>query len=369
MKGGISKPAIFVLIILFATTLASANTQDDADTMIEIGEIYSSIDSCDIALSSSSTVEDLVLEVQLVREDRIIDSATIPVDRINVNSKTIKVVRWETKTAEDGAYEVRVQVLNDEKELSSTEYEFVHGRQVIPEVVIEGTIADSEGVTAVIRPVEASLVDIEYMLVDGFDVIYITKDEKVAVHTTPLTAHKRWNTLLLNNKEYTGLVKVRPSGEKTAIVVTDSFVSMDDAKITDVYKDEIGASATITGNSQVPFDGYVRFTVYDEEGDNIVESAIMRSPILLTDDDETVEAIWDNRLQEGKYKLVVEIIGNDGDGLDIQETIIDVEESVTMSNDIPEEAEEDKSVPSFLITHAVFVLAAAGFVFRQRNVR
>ncbi|SES63716.1 hypothetical protein SAMN04488587_0233 [Methanococcoides vulcani] len=368
MKNGINKLVIFVLIILFATTaLASANTGNDADTMIEIEEIYSSIDSCDIALSSSSTLEDLILEVQLVREDRIIDSATIPVDSISVNSRVIKIIQWETKTAEDGAYEVRVQVLNDEKELSSTEYEFVHGRQVIPEVVIEGTIANSEGVTAVIRPVDATLVDIEYMLVDGFDVIYIAKDEKVSVHTTPLTVHKRWNTLLLNNKEYTGLVKVRPSNEKTAIVVTDAFISRDDAKITDVYKDEIGASATIAGNSQVPFDGYVQFTVYDENGENVVESAIMRSPILLTDDDETVEAIWENRLQEGKYKLVIEIIGNDGDGLDIQETIIDVEESVTISNDVPEEAEEDNSIPSFLITQAAFVLATVAFVLRRRD--
>jgi hypothetical protein len=143
---------------------------------------------------------------------------------------------------------------------------------------------------------------------------------------------------------------------------------MDDAKITDVYKDEIGASATIEGESQVPFDGYVQFTVYDGDEENIVESAIMRSPILLTEDDETVEAIWENRLQEGKYKLVIEVIGNDGDVLDIQETIIDVEESLTISNEVAEEVEEDNSAPSFLITQAVFVLAAVGFVLRRRSV-
>ncbi|WP_445474856.1 hypothetical protein ACT9XH_10905 [Methanococcoides methylutens] len=368
MKGGISKLAIFVLIMLFTTTApVSANTGNGADTVVEIEEIYSTIEACEVVLSSSSTVEDLDLEVQLVREDRIIDRATIPIDSINVNSRVIKVVQWETKTAEDGAYEIRVQVLNDEKEISSTEYKFVHGRQVIPEVVIEGTISNSEGVTAVIRPVDATLVDIEYMLVDGFDVIYVAKDEKVSVHTTPLTVHKRWNTLLLNNKEYLGLVKIRPSNEVAAIVVTDIFTSQDDAKITDVYKDEIGASATIEGNSQVPFDGYVQFTVYDEKGEDIVESAIMRSPILLTDDDETVEAIWENRLHEGKYKLVIEIIGNDGDRLDIQETIIDVEESATKKNDIPEQVEEENSLPSFLITQAALVLAAVAFVIRRRN--
>ncbi|WP_440953368.1 hypothetical protein [Methanococcoides sp. FTZ1] len=370
MRGLMGRTAICILIILFAATaVAAAQTGDDAVTEGNITEIYSTIDTCDITLTSSSTIEDLVIDVQLVHEDRIIDRETLNVDRINANSRTIKVIRWNVKTSEDGAYKVLVQLLNNEEEIASKEYGFVHGRQVIPEVVIEGTIANSEGVTAVIRPVKATLVDIDYMLVDGTDVIYLAKDEKISIHTTPLTVHKRWNTLLLNNREYTGLVKVRPSDEVNAIVVTDSFSSMDDAKITDVYKDEIGASATIEGGSQVPFDGYVRFTVYDHDGENVVESVIMRSPILLTGDDETVEAIWENRLREGKYRLVIEIIGNDGDVLDIQETMIDVEKSVTISNDITEVVEENNSSPSFLITQAVLVLAAVGFVLRRRNIR
>ncbi|MGM0771736.1 MAG: hypothetical protein ACQESU_09050 [Halobacteriota archaeon] len=369
MSGLIGKLVICILIIFFATTMAvSAETGNDTNINVNIDEIYSNIDICDITMSTSSTVEDLIMEVQLVREDRVIDSETLHIDRSNENSRTINVVRWDTKTTEDGAYEVHLQVLNDGKVINSMEYEFVHGRQVIPEVVIEGTIANSEGLTAVIRPVKATLVDIDYMLVDGSDVIYLAKDEKVSMHTTPLTVHKRWNTLLLNNKEYTGLVKVRPSDEKTALVVTDTFSSMDDARITEVYKDDIGASATIEGESQVPFDGYARFTTYDENGENVVESAIMRSPILLTEEDETVEAIWENSLTEGRYKLVIEVIGNDGNVLDIKETIIDVEERTNTSNYIPEKVEEENSTPSFLLTQTVFVLAVVGFMLRRRNV-
>jgi len=203
--------------------------------------------------------------------------------------------------------------------------------------------------------------------VEGNDIIYLTKDEKISIHTTPLTVNKRWNTLLVNNKEYTGRVKVRISDPGSIIVATDTFTSMDDAEITDIYKDEIGASATIAGNSQVPFDGYVRFTVYSENSDEIMESAIRRSPILLTEDDETVESIWKNSLAEGRYKLAIEIIGNDGDVLDIQETVIDVEKVTVISNDIPEGTEEGNSTPSFLITTALTAIAAGAIVLRRKH--
>ena len=97
-----------------------------------------------------------------------------------------------------------------------------------------------------------------------------------------------------------------------------------------------------------------------------MESAIMRSPILLTEDDETVEAIWKKRLTEGRYKLTIEIIGNDGDVLDIQETVIDVEELTSIYNDIPEGTEEGNSTPSFLITTALTAIAAGAIVLRRR---
>lgn len=356
-------PIIYLLTIFLTLTTAGASA---ADSSTVIQEIYSDIESCDITIASSRTVEDLTLEVQLLQEGRAIDKATIPIDRIEANSNIIKFAQWHATSIPDGAYQIHAQIFNGKEELCSTEYEFIHGRQILPDVIFEGMIANSEGVSAVIKPTDASLVDIEYMLVEGNDIIYLTKDEKISVHTTPLTVNKRWNTLLANNKEYTGRVKVRISDPGSIIVATDTFTSMDDAEITDIYKDEIGASATIAGNSQVPFDGYVRFTVYSENSDEIMESAIMRSPILLTEDDETVEAIWKKRLTEGRYKLTIEIIGNDGDVLDIQETVIDVEELTSIYNDIPEGTEEGNSTPSFLITTALTAIAAGAIVLRRR---
>jgi len=357
-------PIICLLTIFFTLTTAGASA---ADSSTFIQEIYSDIDSCDITITSSGTVKDLTLEVQLLQKDRIIDEATIPIDIIEANSNIIKFTQWHTTSTPDGAYKINAQLLSGTDELDSTEYEFIHGRQILPDVIFEGMIANSEGVSAVIKPTDASLVDVEYMLVEGNDIIYFTKDEKIPIHTNPLTVNKRWNTLLANNKEYTGRVKVHISDPGSIIVATDAFTSMDDAEITDIYKDEIGASATIAGNSQVPFDGYVRFTVYNENSDDIMESAIMRSPILLTEDDETVENIWKKRLTEGRYKLEIEIIGNDGDILDIQETMIDVEKATVFSNDITEGTNDGNSTPSFLITTALAAISAGAIVLRRKH--
>jgi len=357
-------PIICLLTIFLTLTAAGVSA---AESGIVIQEIYSDIESCDITVASSITIEDLTLEVQLLQKGRAIDKATIPIDRIEANSNIIKFVQWHTTSTPDGAYQINAQIFNEKEEICSTEYEFIHGRQIIPDVIFEGIISNSEGVSAVIKPTDTSLADIEYMLVEGNDIIYFTKDEKISIHTNPLTVNKRWNTLLANNKEYTGRVKVRISDPGSIIVATDTFTSMDDAEITDIYKDEIGASATIAGNSQVPFDGYVRFTVYNENSDEIMESAIMRSPILLTEDDETVETIWKKRLTEGRYKLAIEIIGNDGDILDIQETMIDVEKVTVFSNDIPEGANDGNSTPSFLITTTLAAISAGAIVLRRKH--
>jgi len=76
-------PIIYLLTIFLTLTTAGASA---ADSSTVIQEIYSDIESCDITIASSRTVEDLTLEVQLLQEGRAIDKATIPIDRIEANS-------------------------------------------------------------------------------------------------------------------------------------------------------------------------------------------------------------------------------------------------------------------------------------------
>lgn len=365
MFGRIIQTICFIVLLFSAIGMCTASS----NAQISIQEIYSDIESSDFTLTSSETVEDIILEIQLERGGDTIDRKTIPIGSINANSKTITVANWDVDDTPDGAYQVKAQIFKNNEIIASSEYEFIHGRQILPEVIFEGMIADSEGISAVIKPIDASIVDVEYMLVDGNDVIYIATDEKISVHTTPLTVHKRWNTLLINNKEYSGRMKVRISESNSIVVNSDAFTSMDDAEITDIYKDEIGASATIIGNSQVPFDGYVSFTVNTENNGETILSAIMRSPVLLTEDDETVEAIWEDRLTEGRYMLSIEIIGNDGDILDVQETIIDVEKGVEIVEETTSDTSEENESPSFMVTSALLAIAVSAIALRKGLIK
>ncbi len=365
---------IFTLTILLTTPVTSV--QANEDTSVQITEIYSDMNSCDITIQSSSMILNPELEVKLSNDEEILRKVTIPIEKIKANSTLIKVIDWEIDETDEGAYHVRAILHKGDENLVDTTYSFVHGKRVIPEIVLDGMISNSEGISAVITPQEPVIVDIEYMLVDGNDVIYFTRDEKVPIHTYPLAVHKQWNSLLDNNKEYMGRMKVRPDDkQKTALVTMRSFTSMDDARVTDVYKDEIGASCTVIGMSQVPFEGLIHFTVSDMDGKTMILEKI-KSPVLLTEDDETVEAIWDPRLDEGKYDLLIEVIGNDGDVLDTKGTVIDVEtssipETVDESLSSPTSKEQDETgeaqTPAFMTIHALLAIIIAAGTFRSKK--
>jgi hypothetical protein len=222
----------------------------------------------------------------------------------------------------------------------------------------------------VISPNQPSLFDIEYTLVDGHDIIYRTRTEKVALTSVPEAFSASWGSLLENNKEYIGRVKIQVySPSREFIASTERFTARDDAEITDIYQDETGASATVLGRSQVPFEGNLVFSVYEMQrtsgqGSSVfVESARERVPVLLNDDDETVEVAWRERLTEGVYRLEIELIGNDGDIIERRETIIESDLSPTNASEVSPGTENETSdenggngIPGFSV-----VLGVAGF--------
>jgi len=87
----------------------------------------------------------------------------------------------------------------------------------------------------------------------------------------------------------------------------NSFMAREDARISDTYQDETGASATVVGNSRVPFEGRLRFVL--SQNDSKIDMLEKRTPVLLTDDDETVEVSWNKTLAPGVYHLRTEQIG------------------------------------------------------------
>ncbi|SFM80247.1 hypothetical protein [Methanolobus profundi] len=359
--------AILLIVSITGTSFAADRGSDNYD--VSVVDIYSDLDTCDITLHSSEQVSGLELEMTMEHEGSTLDKRKFSIDMITPDSDVTKAFEWDTDDKGDGKYTVNTMISKDGCVIYENAYNFVNGRQTIPRATVDDLVPNSQGFSVMITPQEAVVVDVEYMLIDGSDVIYSGTEKKISVHTQPMEVTKDWNVLLENNKEYTGRIKVKMySPSVTYIALSEDFVAQDDVFISDTYEDDIGASATVDGISQVPFEGSVRFTVskQDDDGENVIESVTQKSPILLNEDDETVETIWEERLTTGIYSLVIEVIGNDGDILDVEEKIIesDHEPSTQQTNNTgTEDAEES---PGFMLSGSLFLIAIVALMSRKR---
>ena len=380
------KSILFVLALLLLSTLqasAADTSQVDGTGPVRIVELYSDLESFDVAIYSAQPEENLTLETSLIRPGRgseeIIATQEFLTGSFPANTRVMKVGLWNVRNPERGAYTLRARLMEQGQVLSEAEYDFVYGSYSAPRLHVDDLVPNSDGISVVLSPNQASLFDIEYMLVNGHDVIYETKTEKASLTSVPETFSAPWGALLENNKEYYGRVKVHVySPGQGFIALTERFTARDDAEITDIYEDETGASATVLGRSQVPFEGNLIFSVYElqENSGNsssvFVESIRERVPVLLNDDDETVEVAWKERLTEGIYRLEIELFGNDGDVIERRETIIESDlsplnasEASPGTGNATSGENNGNGIPGFSVTAGVAWLAVAFTLFKR----
>jgi hypothetical protein len=296
------------------------------------------------------------------------------------NTEFTKVGSWDLRSSQSGAYSVRASLIENGRVISESRYNFAYGDNSVSKIRVEDLVSDSRGINVMLSPVKPALFDIEYMLVDGSDVVYSTKANSLSLTSFPGNFSAVWGILLKNNREYQGRVKVRIySPEEDTFVSTSTFVARDNAEITDIYKDETGASATVYGKSQVPFDGSLDFKVFKQNNDSVesssepVESIHEKVPVLMNGDDETVEVSWKQRLQKGIYRLEIELLGNSGEIIENRETIIESNLSpysnLSAANNSTSEtnASSEKSTPGFSTLALISGLIAISFVLRKKG--
>lgn len=398
------KPAFFLLVLLASVLLQPASASDlelvqagagdEGKAKASIKELYSDLEAFDISVYSEKAEEGLSLEAFLVRKERgeetLLSNKTFTLDFLPARTRSIRVGLWNVSGNEEGVYLLKARLFQKGKLISSAEYEFIYGRKSLPKFRINDLLANSEGISVVLSPGEPSLFDIEYLLVDKGEVIYLKKLEKASLSELPKSFSASWGTLLENEKDYLARVKFKIYSPKTDFIAyTRAFTAKDNAEITDIFEDESGASATVYGLSQVPFEGTLNFKVFafEKKSDlsepafpepEILESAQTRVPVLLTGEDETVEVSWSRRLPEGIYRLEIELLGDDGELLERKETIIESTFSPSDSFEassgkldpkITETEANKESIPDFLGIRSLIVLLAASllhFVQKKR---
>jgi hypothetical protein len=385
------KTVLFVLFlsIISATPAFAANgfPAGEASTA-RIAELYSDLESFDVTLYSDQSEENLSLEILLVSSEgmseKILSRQVFSVDSLPANAGVMKIGCWDIRNPERGAYVLRAKLLEGKQVLSEAEYNFVYGSNSASRLQVNDLVPNSQGISVALSPREASLFDIEYMLMNGSDVASVTKTEKLSLTSVPNVFSATWGTLLENNKEYVGRVKIQVySPERDFITSTRRFTARDNAEITDIFQDETGASATVFGRSQVPFEGNLVFSVYElaevsgKGNSEPVESTLARVPVLLNNDDETVEVAWSQRLPKGVYRLEIGLFGNDGDTIERRETIIesDLSQASNMSainssnkGAVNQSGKGGKDVPGFSLVAGITGLVSLS-IFLRKNRR
>ena len=101
----------------------------------------------------------------------------------------------------------------------------------------------------------------------------------------------------------------------------------------DIDVDEYGASVTIVGRSQVPFDGIVRFVLTSENGEAQVFEET--ADILTAGKEDTIGIIWQG-IPKGDYNVKIYVLNLEGEILDSHETVLRVFESVPEANPVEE---------------------------------
>ncbi len=361
---------ITVLILITILVCPVYGEEEYIDSNIVITDLYSDMDSGDVTISSQNDYQELILEIKLSKDGNILQTKNIDIDQIRAGSAVMKAFSWDVVATEDGGYTASASIYDNDHKLASRNYNFVHGRPAISSIKIDSVSSDSAGMSIMISPHPGvpAIIDLNFMLVDGNDVIYTKSIENVPIHTATTTVHEEWDRILEANKDYEARVKIDiHSPIQRTVSYLKPFKATEKVVITDVFKDRRGSSITLEGESQVPFEGYVRFTVlepwYDPE--RTVKIVEQESPLLLSGDDETIEAIWDEPLEAGTYRLIIEAVGNGGAVIDTKETIIEVEERRVQPT--PPEDENDRSIPGFAGVYALIALMSVILIRSKKN--
>lgn len=345
----------FMLMIALVVSAVSAQAQ-------EVVDIYSDLQSCDVTVEGD--VAGFSLQVDLYSpKERVIQTRTLHLD-----GPGTWICTWDVAVPDDGSYRACAKLIKEDEVVSEKCTYYYYGGGGNIRFYVRDAYADHRGITLLVYSVDLSVVDIYYMLIEGDRAVYVWKRESVAIAgslRSPSDLSLEWKQLLKNGDEYSGRVKIveKKNGQTRAFM--NSFTAIDDAEITDTYEDETGASATVMGRSRVPFEGSLRFDLLRNGA--LLTSVEAKTPILLAGDDETVEISWNKTLEPGIYSLSIRLIGNDGDVIDLEESVIEAEippSPQTFETPPEESGPETKTVALIAI---IVAAAVAIVVIRHRR--
>lgn len=316
---------------------------------VAIIDFFSDRDLSDATVRFEQSLENISLVFTLNSGKEILKSETFQLGPVEEGQEVTKVLFWglpEDFGKDRDSYTAQLFVNDGNQMLKTRKLSFPYRKPYLSNLKVVDFSADSEKASILItlansanlgfvQVPEPGMVDLDLKLLSGTDVIYSESLENVPV-TDAYYKAMNWPFLLEKDKDYTALLKVRSHSPALTTAYISEFRAKEKVEILDmdVDVDEYGASVTVVGKSQVPFNGIVRVVLTSEEGDVQVFEEI--ADILTAGKEDTVGIIWQG-VPKGDYNVKIYAVNLDGKVLDSHETVLRIFEPVTEINS-PEES-------------------------------
>jgi hypothetical protein len=313
----------FRIILLSMCTFLLAGT---ASAALEITDFFSDYTSSEVTIRSTGDHHGKAV-FQLIDGTRVLESQEIPF-KASAGEEISKVILWQNKPQND-YFIAKVSIFNDTKLHDNKTYQVTYGTVAMPSFHVVDFSPSNEGVQLLLQPYNPSTVDIKIELLESNDIVFTRIKEDVSL-TSNAELKIDWPFLLKNNEKYTVRVKIlthRLNAEPLINTYVASFIAGDDVEILpdDVEVDEYGASVTLRGNSQVPFDGFIDITATNRDTNEIKTYRQQVEEILTSGKEDTAGVVWKD-LGSGTFDVSIRAVNKDNVALDKYETVLRIPE-------------------------------------------
>ncbi len=332
-----------------------------ATASLQVADFFSDFTSSEVTIKSSQSHQGKAI-FELMHDGKTVESHEVPF-KADAGETVSKVVLWQNKPQYD-YYTAKVSIYNDTKLHDSKSYEVSYGTVALPSFHVVDFSPSNNGVQLLLRPFNPSVADIKIELLDNNDIVYAETKEDVSLTANAAEVKITWPFLLNNDKKYTARAKVlthRLNAEPLINTYIASFTANDDIEILrdDVEVDEYGASVTLRGKSQVPFDGFIDVSAKNRATNQTKTYRQQLEEILVSGKEDTAGVVW-NGLAPGTYDVTIKAVNQQNVALDKYETVLRIPEEAKAAQTPPA-----KSAPGFTAFVLLIVILVAARIRRS----
>lgn len=346
------KKAIREIVLSFLIFMSLINS---VSATVELTDFFSDFTTADITINSDRDFQGKAV-FELLYSGELVES-----HEVSINAKAgeplTRVIIWQEKPQHD-FYTARISLYEGSKIVSNSSYHIAYGTVTLPPFQVVDFSPSNSGVQILLRSFNPTVTDIKIELLDNNTIVYSKTKEDMSI-TASSELKLGWPFLLSENKNYVVRAKIyshRLNAPPLVNTYIAGFTATDDVEIlpADVQVDEYGASVTIRGKSQVPFDGSIVVTARNRETNNKQSYRQQLEDILTSGTESTAGIVWKG-IPPGNYDILIEAVNQENITLDKYETVLRITDYPASDVTAPE-----KSTPGFEgIVFLVIVIAVS----------